>query len=200
MIITGMKLNLHLTELNRKFEKPHIMAKWSQGISLLAVPISYCCVISLSLHDEFLEWRQEKLSETISWCHVLLRRSGIIQSSWLIKGLWKRQIRLRDVSHGSLFVESVFKNSLSGFRTGVCGSDGPGRPISSSGPQEGAPRIDGRCVWRTHCRPPAWPCAPFAVKIKTEQQKHQMTGSFLLHLYILYIYIYLNVWSAISQN
>lgn len=87
-------------------------------------------------------------------------------------GLWKRQISLRDGSHGSLFVESVFKNSLSGFRTGVCGSGGAGRPISSSGPQERALRIDGRRVWRTRCRPPAWPRAPFAVKIKTEQQKH----------------------------
>lgn len=53
-----------------------------------------------------------------------------------------------------------------------------GRPISSSGPQERALRTDGRRVWRTPCRPPAWPRAPFAVKIKTEQQKHYMTGRF----------------------
>lgn len=91
-------------------------------------------------------WNGGKKNSPKQFHDVMSSSDALVSSRAHGRSKEKRQISLRDVSHGSLFVESVFKNSLSGFRTGVCGSGGAGRPISSSGPQERALRIDGRRV------------------------------------------------------
>lgn len=92
---------------------------------MLMMLISCCLVCYQSaLCVQCLWWvsgmAARKNSATISWCHVLLGQSDIILSSYADQrrnGLWKRQIRPRNVSDGLVLWSQSLKIVWVGFAT-----------------------------------------------------------------------------------
>lgn len=114
-----------MLQKNKKIQFIWIVPHHNKVISVhfMLVMLISCCLVCYrsALCVQCLRWVSGMAArKTISWCHVLLGQSDIILSSYADQrrnALWKRQIRLRNVSDGLVLWSQSLKTVWVGFAT-----------------------------------------------------------------------------------